>query len=134
MPREPEPQLCVAFQKVRLSTHRHHLTRSHLIMPSAPPQLPHLKMDSLWTGRGIKKNKENGAVTNLRSVGQALPRGKVKNSADRAGEPAFDEVETVLAPEHLVADEEHRGAEHAAFCRVAGNRLEFVAHVFGIDL
>src|SRR5712692_6425781 len=41
--REPEPQLCVAFQKVRLSTHRHHLTRSHLIMPSAPPQLPSSK-------------------------------------------------------------------------------------------
>src|SRR6266849_5782601 len=41
--REPEPQLCVAFHKARLSTHRHHLTRSHLIMPSAPPQLPSSK-------------------------------------------------------------------------------------------
>src|SRR5229473_592801 len=47
MRREPESQLCVAFQKVRLSTHRHHLTRSHLIMPLALPQLPHLKIDSL---------------------------------------------------------------------------------------
>src|SRR5216684_8218006 len=55
MPREPEPQLCVAFQKVRLSTHRHHLTHTHLIMPLALPQLPHLKIDSLWTGRGIWK-------------------------------------------------------------------------------
>jgi hypothetical protein len=50
-----------------------------------------------------------------------------------AGEPAFDEVEAVLAPEHLVADEEHRGAENAAFGRAAGNRFEFVAHVLGID-
>src|SRR5712692_5486433 len=43
MRREPEPQLCVAFQKARLSTHRHHLTRSHLIMPSAPPHSPSFK-------------------------------------------------------------------------------------------
>src|SRR5260370_33833439 len=43
MRREPEPQLCVAFQQARLSTHRHHLTRTHLIMPSAPPQLPSFK-------------------------------------------------------------------------------------------
>src|SRR6266849_9769691 len=43
MPLEPEPQLCVAFQQARLSTHRHHLTRTHLIMPSAPPQLPSSK-------------------------------------------------------------------------------------------
>src|ERR1700674_2015259 len=49
---EPEPQLCVAFQQARLSTHRHPLTRSHLIMPLASPQLPSLKIDSLWTGRG----------------------------------------------------------------------------------
>src|SRR5713101_8205872 len=63
MPREPEPQLCVAFQKVRLSTHRHHLTRSHLIMPSASPQLPSSKnrqpldreRDLRRTGRGIWK-------------------------------------------------------------------------------
>src|SRR5260370_16962949 len=41
--REPEPKLCVAFHKARLSTHRHHLTRSHLIMPLAPPQLPSFK-------------------------------------------------------------------------------------------
>src|SRR5712692_3041866 len=51
-----------------------------------------------------------------------------------AGEPAFDEVEAVLAPEHLGADEEHRSTENAAFSRAAGNRFEFVAHVFGIDL
>src|SRR5712691_10606246 len=53
--REPEPKLCIAFHNARLSTHRHHLTRSHLIMPLALPQLPHLKIDSLWTGRGIWK-------------------------------------------------------------------------------
>src|SRR5712692_6631549 len=41
--RESEPKLCIAFQQARLSTHRHHLTRSHLIMPSAPPQLPSSK-------------------------------------------------------------------------------------------
>jgi hypothetical protein len=41
--REPEPKLCVAFQQARLSTHRHHLTRTHLIMPLAPPQLPSFK-------------------------------------------------------------------------------------------
>src|SRR6266851_9323315 len=41
--REPEPKLRVAFQQARLSTHRHHLTRSHLIMPSALPQLPSSK-------------------------------------------------------------------------------------------
>src|SRR5712691_12339721 len=41
--REPEPKLCIAFQQARLSTHRHHLTRTHLIMPSAPPQLPSFK-------------------------------------------------------------------------------------------
>src|SRR6266851_8740037 len=52
MRREPEPQLCVAFHKVRLSTHRHHLTRSHLIMPSAPPQLPSFKNRQPRTGRG----------------------------------------------------------------------------------
>src|SRR5712691_12774082 len=43
MPLEPEPQLCVAFHKPRLSTHRHHLTRTHLIMPLALPQLPSSK-------------------------------------------------------------------------------------------
>src|SRR5216683_1797943 len=43
MPLESEPQLCVAFHKARLSTHRHHLTHTHLIMPSAPPQLPSSK-------------------------------------------------------------------------------------------
>src|SRR5216684_8891601 len=42
-PLEPEPQLCVAFHKARLSTLRHHLTRSHLIMPLALPQLPSFK-------------------------------------------------------------------------------------------
>src|SRR6202521_531560 len=57
---EPEPQLCVAFQQARLSTHRHHLTRSHLIMPLASPQLPSLKIDSLWTGRGIGNGQGNG--------------------------------------------------------------------------
>src|SRR5260370_42370933 len=41
--REPEPKLCVAFQQARLSTHRHHLTRTHLIMPLALPQLPSFK-------------------------------------------------------------------------------------------
>src|SRR6266849_4026307 len=41
--REPEPKLCIAFHKARLSTHRHHLTRSHLIMPLALPQLPSSK-------------------------------------------------------------------------------------------
>src|ERR1700738_193874 len=56
---EPEPQLCVAFQQARLSTHRHHLTRSHLIMPLASPQLPSLKIDSLWTGRGIRREKKS---------------------------------------------------------------------------
>src|SRR5216684_4797918 len=65
-PREPEPQLCVAFQKVRLSTHRHHLTPTHLIMPSAPPQLPHLKIDSLWTGRGIHEGRERESEKNER--------------------------------------------------------------------
>src|ERR1700686_661526 len=49
---EPEPQLCVAFQQARLSTHRHHLPRSHLIMPLASPQLPSLKIDSLDLGEG----------------------------------------------------------------------------------
>src|SRR5216683_2909275 len=58
MPREPEPQLCVAFQKVRLSTHRHHLTRSHLIMPLALPQLPHLKIDSLEERRVLEKETD----------------------------------------------------------------------------
>src|SRR6202049_1011526 len=53
--REPEPQVCVAFQQARLSTHRHHSPRSHLIMPRASSQFPSLKIDSLWTGRGIGK-------------------------------------------------------------------------------
>src|SRR5216683_1434659 len=51
-PREPEPKLCVAFQQARLSTHRHHLTRSHLIMPSAPPQLPSSKNRQPPLGKG----------------------------------------------------------------------------------
>src|SRR5216684_4820481 len=66
MPLEPEPKLCVAFQQVRLSTHRHHLTRTHLIMPSAPPQLPHSKIDSLWTGRGIHEGRERESEKNER--------------------------------------------------------------------
>src|SRR5712692_1420172 len=53
--REPEPKLYVAFQQARLSTHRHHLTRTHLIMPSAPPQLPSSKNRQPLTGRGIWK-------------------------------------------------------------------------------
>jgi len=66
--------LCVAFQKVRLSTHRHHLTRSHLIMPLALPQLPHLKIDSLWTGRGIWKwtRRGNQKITARRMTLHAL--------------------------------------------------------------
>src|SRR6266851_194391 len=65
---EPEPKLCVAFQKARLSTHRHHLTRSHLIMPLALPQLPHLKIDSPWTGRGIWKGRERDRKGRERDV------------------------------------------------------------------
>src|SRR5260370_35299388 len=42
-PLEPEPQLCVAFHKARLSTHRHPLTRSHLFMPLTLPNSPSFK-------------------------------------------------------------------------------------------
>jgi len=50
--REPEPKLCVAFQQARLFTYRHHLTRSHLIMPGALPQSPSFKNRQPPKGKG----------------------------------------------------------------------------------
>src|SRR6266404_4178625 len=43
-------------------------------------------------------------------------------------EPSFDEVEAVLAPEHLVADEEGRSAENSARNRSIGYRGDLFAN------
>jgi hypothetical protein len=47
----------------RLSTHRHHLTRTHLIMPSTPPQLPSSLLESnAQLGFGFAQPASTGEV------------------------------------------------------------------------
>ncbi len=43
-------------------------------------------------------------------------------------EPTFNEIETVFAPEHFVADKESRSAENSARNRSIGNRGELLAN------
>jgi hypothetical protein len=93
MPREPEPKLCVAFQQARLSTHRHHLTRTHLIMPSALPQLPSSKnrqpldreRDLEKQGEGKRNSQRNGAGSPRRASGRsAKESARCARRAERA--------------------------------------------------
>src|SRR6266851_4601121 len=67
--REPEPKLCIAFHKARLSTHRHHLTPTHLIMPSAPPQLPSSKNRQPFQGEGSGKAEEGKLSSQTHMLG-----------------------------------------------------------------